>query len=88
MGGGIGFTRAGMDGMKSNRALLKDSLNRNFTQKGGTKGIKIKIEKADPEVLKAIKAKAQANRKRNTVILLIGIVLIIVCLVLLFGSLF
>jgi hypothetical protein len=29
-----------MDGMKSNRALLKDSLNRNLTQKGGKKGPK------------------------------------------------
>jgi len=88
MTGGIGFSRAGMDSSRNNRNLLKDSLNRNFTQKGGTKGPKVKIEKADPEVIKVIKAKAKSNRKRNNAILLIGVVLIIVGLLFLFGSLF
>lgn len=70
MTGGIGFSRAGMDSSRNNRNLLKDSMNRNFVQKGGTKGNKkIIIEKADPKVLEAIRRKtAKAQRSRKIVI--------------------
>ncbi|MFT4741128.1 MAG: hypothetical protein ACI9L9_001920 [Marivirga sp.] len=67
MTGGIGFSRAAMDSSRNNRNLLKDSMNRNFIQKGGHKGKgKIIIEKADPKVLDAIRMKvAKVNKRRN-----------------------